>query len=117
MKSIKQVAEETGLTAHTLRYYEKQGLMYPVPRDSSGHRVYREQDVHWLYFIQCLKKTGMPLKDIQDYTAGVIDKAHKPEYLLQILKVHKQRLEKNRAEIDDFLEHINWKINHYTELV
>ncbi|MDA0146873.1 MerR family transcriptional regulator [Vibrio sp. LaRot3] len=114
---IQQVAKDTGLSQHTLRYYERQGLIWAVPRDEFGHRYYREQDVHWLKFIQCLKMTGMPLKDIQAYAKRVVSDDKQPQYLLKILAEHKQRLEISRAEIDECLKHISWKIEHYQNLL
>ncbi|WP_413112562.1 MerR family transcriptional regulator [Thaumasiovibrio sp. DFM-14] len=114
---IQQVSEKTGLSLHTLRYYEKQGLIYPIPRNDAGHRYYREHDVHWLNFIQCLKVTGMPLKDIQAYAQRVKNEDKQPAFLLTILSEHKMRLERKRAEIDECLQHVNWKIDHYSDLL
>ena len=114
---IQEASIQTGLSLHTLRYYEKQGLIYPVPRDESGHRFYRQKDIHWLHFVQCLKMTGMPLKDIRAYASNMKSEQKPTEFLLDILQQHKQRLQQNRREIDECLGHINWKIEHYTTLV
>uniref|UniRef100_UPI000463ED31 MerR family transcriptional regulator n=1 Tax=Franconibacter helveticus TaxID=357240 RepID=UPI000463ED31 len=65
---IQAFAEMTGLTAHTLRYYEKLGLLSPQ-RSAAGHRDYRQSDVDWVAFIQRLKATDMPLEAIQRYAA------------------------------------------------
>jgi len=114
---IKEVAKVSGLSVHTLRYYEKSGLIYAIPRDSSGHRYYRDHDINWLHFINCLKSTGMPLKDIQAYAQKVGDAANQGEFLLQIMQQHKVRLENRMAETQEFLTHIDWKINHYEQLI
>jgi DNA-binding transcriptional MerR regulator len=114
---IQEAAEKSGLSCHTLRYYEKQGLIYPIPRDTSGHRLYRERDIRWLYFVQCLKSTKMPLKDIRAYAMRLNGSDHQAEYLLHILTQHKTRLKQQKANIDECLEHVDWKINHYTELL
>ena len=114
---IQQAAKECGLTCHTLRYYEKSGLIKPIPRDDSGHRFYREHDINWLHFVKCLKSTGMPLKDIQSYATKVGDAANQGEFLLQIMQQHKLRLEKQMLETQEFLTHIDWKINHYQALI
>ncbi|WP_070968949.1 MerR family transcriptional regulator [Vibrio sonorensis] len=114
---IQEVAEKSGLSCHTLRYYEKQGLIYNVPRDASGHRYYREQDLHWIHFVQCLKKTGMPLKDIQNYAKIALDQEKRYDFLLEILVEHKTRLDAQKADIEECLEHVNWKINHYNTLL
>lgn len=114
---IQEAAEVTGLSSHTLRYYEKSGLIYAIARDNAGHRYYREHDINWLHFIKCLKSTGMPLKDIQAYAQKVGDAANQGEFLLQIMQQHKLRLEKQLTETQEFLTHIDWKINHYQELL
>ena len=63
--SIGQVAKISGLTAHTLRFYEKEGLLPFVQKTSSGLRVFSDNDIGWLEMIECLKGVGMPLKDIK----------------------------------------------------
>lgn len=67
MLNIGQFAEATGLSAHTLRYYEKINLLSPVLRDNSGHRRYSQKDRDWVAFITRLKQTSMPLKEIKKY--------------------------------------------------
>ncbi|WP_102794939.1 MerR family transcriptional regulator [Bowmanella denitrificans] len=65
--NIKEFAEVTGLSAHTLRYYEKIGLLKNVQRSSSGHRFYTGKDAEWIGFILRLKETGMALEAILQY--------------------------------------------------
>lgn len=65
--NISEFADATGLAAHTLRYYEKIGLIRSIKRDVSGHRSYSKHDVDWVAFICRLKQTNMPLKQIQEY--------------------------------------------------
>ncbi len=114
---IQEAADVSGLSCHTLRFYEKSGLIYPIPRDASGHRFYREHDIRWLHFVQCLKSTGMPLKDIQQYTDKVGDAEHQAELLVQILRQHKVRLENKVMETQSFLSDIEWKIIHYQDII
>src|ERR1700682_855455 len=68
--TIQEVAQETGLSAHTLRYYERAGLMWlHVGRDeANGYRSYTQQDVIWIEFLKRLRATGMPIHDILRYT-------------------------------------------------
>ena len=114
---IQEAAQVSGLSSHTLRFYEKSGLIYPIPRDTSGHRFYRANDIRWLHFVQCLKSTGMPLKDIQQFAKKVRDAENQAELLLQILQQHKVRLDKQLAETQECLSHIDWKINHYQDII
>jgi DNA-binding transcriptional MerR regulator len=62
--SIQQVAEITGLSIDTLRYYERIKLLEPVSRASSGHRRYRQKDIDWIGLVINLRETGMPLAQI-----------------------------------------------------
>ncbi|MCA9976226.1 MAG: MerR family transcriptional regulator, partial [Anaerolineales bacterium] len=63
--TIQEVAEMTGLTAHTLRYYEKIGLLESIDRHGNGHRRYDEADLGWIHFLKLLRGTGMPIQQMQ----------------------------------------------------
>ncbi len=65
--TIAEVAERTGLTRHTLRYYERDGLMLGVGRVGSGHRRYSERDLGWIELITKLRATGMPIREVRRY--------------------------------------------------
>ncbi|WP_316684063.1 MerR family transcriptional regulator [Ralstonia holmesii] len=67
--TIAQVAEATGLSTHTLRYYERIGLLDSVQRRDNGHRVFRTEDMRWLEFLLRLRDTGMPIAQMQEYAA------------------------------------------------
>lgn len=65
--TISEIAEKTRISADTLRYYERIGLIPPVPRTAAGIRVYDDQFLHWIAFVQKLKAGGMSLEAIIDY--------------------------------------------------
>jgi DNA-binding transcriptional MerR regulator len=65
--SIGEVAKELSLTVYTLRYYDKEGLMPFVDRTPSGTRVFKDSDIEALKIIECLKSTGMPIKEIKAF--------------------------------------------------
>lgn len=115
--SIGQVAAKTGLTVHTLRYYEKEGLLPFVRKSSSGLRMFSDNDLGWLSIIECLKKTGMPLKGIKQY----IDWFRKGDSTLpQRLEMFKQQQLKVLAQIEQFqkyLQKIDYKVKLYEEAV
>jgi DNA-binding transcriptional MerR regulator len=67
--NIREFAEHTGLTAHTLRYYERVGLMGSIGREANGHRVYGPQDSQWVSFLHHLRETGMSIREMQRYCA------------------------------------------------
>lgn len=63
------MAERCGMTAHTLRYYERVGLIQPVGRAHNGHRRYSETDEAWIHFLHCMRAANMPIRDMQRYAA------------------------------------------------
>ena len=67
--TIRTMAERCGMTAHTLRYYERVGLIQPVGRLRNGHRRYSEADAAWLNFLHCMRATNMPIREMQRYAA------------------------------------------------
>src|SRR3954447_14289980 len=67
--TIRNMADRCGMTAHTLRYYERVGLIHPVGRARNGHRRYTESDAAWLNFLHCMRATNMPIREMQRYAA------------------------------------------------
>jgi DNA-binding transcriptional MerR regulator len=65
--TIRTMAERCGMTAHTLRYYERVGLIQPVERARNGHRRYSDADEAWLRFLHCMRATSMPIREMQRY--------------------------------------------------
>lgn len=61
------MAARCGMTAHTLRYYERVGLIQPVGRARNGHRRYSESDACWIDFLHCMRATNMPIREMQRY--------------------------------------------------
>ena len=115
--SIGQVAKKTGLTAHTLRYYEKEGLLPFVKKNSSGLRVFSDTDIGWLVMIECLKGTGMPLKGIKQYIDWFIEGDSTLEKRLQMFKDQKHKLQEQMLQLQKHMEKIDYKILLYEEAV
>ncbi|WP_312973925.1 MerR family transcriptional regulator [Atlantibacter sp.] len=114
---IRHFSRITGLTAHTLRYYEKLGLLLP-DRNSSGHRDYREADVEWVAFIVRLKETDMPLSDIQRYAALRSQGNTTVNERRALLAHHAERLEQRLAEQHLHLDRLKAKMAYYdSELI
>lgn len=67
--SIGDVARATGLSEDTLRYYEREGLVGPIDRDSSGHRRYSDNDVAWVGVVTCLRDAGLGISDLRRFTS------------------------------------------------
>ncbi|MDO7866754.1 MerR family transcriptional regulator [Nocardioides jiangxiensis] len=112
--TIAEVADQTGLTAHTLRYYERDGLLLrPVERGASGHRRYSEQDLAWITLITRLRATGMPIRDVKRYAALVRAGDGNEQERLDLLLAHRARVEAQLAEITGHLRAVDHKIGIY----
>ncbi|MGL5819662.1 MAG: MerR family transcriptional regulator [Phycicoccus sp.] len=113
--TIAETAERTGLTAHTLRYYERDGLMLGVvARTTSGHRAYREGDLEWIALITRLRTTGMPIRDVRRYAELVrVGEGNEAERL-EILCRHRDLVRARLAAETRHLEAIERKIAVYT---
>lgn len=114
--TIAETAARTGLTAHTLRYYEQDGLLLgPVPRSSSGQRRYREQDVAWILLVARLRSTGMSITGVREY-AGLVRQGPETEHArLALLQQHRERVLAQLAEVTEHLGAIDRKIGAYTD--
>ena len=64
-----EVSKKLGITKDSLRYYEKEGLLPPIERNSSGHRIYSDSDVEWIFLIRCLRDTDMQISKIRKYVS------------------------------------------------
>ncbi|HEX4205081.1 MAG TPA: MerR family transcriptional regulator [Ktedonobacteraceae bacterium] len=115
--TIQQMVQVTGLSAHTLRYYERAGLMkQPVGRDqANGYRVYTWQHVEWIEFLKRLRATGMPIRDIQRYTELIHQGEPTASERLHLLRQHRKRVETYRLEIEQHLAAITTKIACYEQ--
>lgn len=115
--TIQQMAEATGLSAHTLRYYERAGLMrQEVGRDNvSGYRSYTQQHIAWVEFIKRLRATGMPIRDIQHYTELLRQGEQTIPARMHLLQQHQSRVEEHLREVENYLAAIVEKIAYYEE--
>jgi DNA-binding transcriptional MerR regulator len=94
--TIAELSTRTGLSTHTLRYYEQLGLIPLVARDpSSGHRRYSPSHVEWIEFLRSLRQTGMPLKDIRTYARLVARGPATWPARRELLAAHRTRVEQS----------------------
>ena len=116
--SIGQVADRTGLSIHTLRFYEREGiLVHPVRRAAGGRRVYTEDDIGWLTLCTILRGAGMPLPDIRRYAELVqAGDGNEPERL-DLLRRHEQRILDQRQQLERCLDLITFKIGVYEDIL
>ena len=111
--TIQQASELTGLSAHTLRYYERVKLIPAVERSGSGHRRYSEDDLGWIEFVKCLRSTGMPISDIQRYLSSSGQEDEGIAARMAIMESHRDRLLARIEELNGFLERIEGKVEWY----
>jgi DNA-binding transcriptional MerR regulator len=97
---IQEVARRTGFSESTLRYYERIGLVGPVPRDqSSSHRRYSAQAVATLESLACLRSTGMSIGGMRAYLKGVAEGGTAAPRMAELFAGHAQRLEQELAAV------------------
>lgn len=113
--TIKEVSEKTGLSIHTLRYYDKEGLLPFVKRSESGIRLFKDSDLEWLSTICVLKDTGMPLKKIREYIDLFLQGTSTLETRRQIFIDHRVKLLKKIEELEKNLELVEHRIQFYDE--
>ncbi len=112
--SMKQVSQLTGLTAHTLRYYEKEGLLPDVRRTISGVRRFSQEDMDWLGLICCLKSTGMTIKQIRDFVELSLQGDCTLKQRCDMLINHKQEVEEQIQQMQKHLEKVTHKIEFFS---
>jgi DNA-binding transcriptional MerR regulator len=116
--TIAEAAERSGLTAHTLRYYERDGLMLaPVDRAPTGHRRYSEHDLTWINLVTCLRGTGMPIRDVRRYAELVRAGDGNEHERLELLRAHRATVLAQLAEVTGHLGAIDRKIGIYVDRV
>ena len=114
--SIAAAAERSGLTSHTLRYYERDGLMLrAVGRSSSGHRVYTEEDLRWIAMLTRLRATGMPIREVKHYAEMCRAGGGNELARLGLLRAHRARVLTLLSEVTEHLGAIDNKIGIYTD--
>ena len=111
--TIAETAERTGLTAHTLRYYERDGLMLEVDRAASGHRRYTDRDLEWITLITRLRSTGMPIREVRRYAELVRQGAGTEAERLAILRRHREQVQADLEAVAGHLRAIDHKISIY----
>lgn len=115
MYTIQEVSHMTGLTPHTLRYYEKEGLLPNVERSPSGIRRYSDGDLEVLGGICCLKSTGMSLQDIARFLQLSREGDRTLPQRVALLQSHRETVLARMAEMQAHLETVTRKLDCYQE--
>ena len=120
--SVRDAADQTGVSVYTLHYYEREGLLRTA-RTSSGHRRYAESDLGWIRVLTCLRQTGMPIRKMrefaelvrQDQTNIPVNVSANIEARIKMLEAHRADVLDHIAELGRNLEHVEGKIRHYRQ--
>lgn len=114
--TIREMAERSGVGVHTLRYYEREGLLEPIARNLGGHRRYRESDLAAVTFLTRMRATGMGISELRDYVAllrlgdGTVGERRR------MLSRHREVVTARIAELETCLDVIDRKIEMYDRL-
>ncbi|MDQ0155822.1 DNA-binding transcriptional MerR regulator [Robertmurraya andreesenii] len=111
--SISEVAKKLNLTVYTLRYYDKEGLMPFVERTPNGTRLFKESDIEALKVIECLKATGMPIKEIKNFIDWCSDGDSTLQQRYDMFLDRKLAVEAQLEELNNTMELINHKCEYY----
>ncbi|SFX03795.1 DNA-binding transcriptional regulator, MerR family [Thermoactinomyces sp. DSM 45891] len=109
--TIKQTADQTGISKDTIRYYEKISLLPRADRKDNGHRIYRQKDIDTIHLITCMKKTGMSLEEMRPFLAVPtdMDPAEFPE-LVESLKRHRETIISQISSLQQVVNFIDMKL-------
>lgn len=111
--TVGEMAKRLGVAPSTLRYYDKEGLLPFVERSSGGMRMFKDSDYEWLQVIECLKKTGMQLKDIREFVYMAMQGDETIEPRLALIKEQREAVMKQIAELQDTLNTLDFKCWYY----
>ncbi|MBR0600368.1 MerR family transcriptional regulator [Sinanaerobacter chloroacetimidivorans] len=111
--SISQAAKKTKLSTFTLRYYDREGLLPSLSRNKSGNRVFTESDMDILSVVCCLKNTGMPIKQIKQFTDWQKEGNHTLTLRNAMLQEHRKEVLQQIADLQNNLRMIDHKLDYY----
>lgn len=115
--SIGQAAEKMNVSAYTLRYYDKEGLLPMVERSGGGIRMFSEDDFGWLRLIECLKASGLSIKEIKQYIDWAMEGDSTLEKRRAMFYARKKAVEKQMAELQRTLNTVTYKCWFYDTAV
>ena len=108
-----KAAEKIGISAHTLRFYDKEGLLPHVGRDEHGNRRFTDNDLQWLSLLQCLKNTGMSLKDIKRFAECTTIGDDTIDERLALFERQTEDVKCQIAELKRYLKLLEYKLAFY----
>ena len=111
--TIGEAAKRMNLSTSALRYYDKEGLLPFVERTSGGIRMFQDEDFDWLEIIECLKKTGMPIKEIKEFVDWSMEGDSTIDTRLELIKEQQEVVRLQIEAIQENLKILNYKRWYY----
>ncbi|MCI5959630.1 MAG: MerR family transcriptional regulator [Lachnospiraceae bacterium] len=111
--TVGEMANIMGVPASTLGYYDKEGLLPFVERTSGGIRMFKEQDYEWMKIIECMKRAGMPIKDIRDYIELALEGDATIHERLQLFQNQKRLVQEQMKSLQHTLDVLDYKCWYY----
>ena len=115
--TIKQVSDMTGVPISTLRFYDKKGLFPFLKRQKTNYRVFTENDISSLQFVECLKKAGISLNEIKKFSDLVLQGDSTLQERLEMFYAQEKFVKNKIAEMQQALEIIRYKQNYYKKAI
>jgi len=110
---IAEVSKKFNMSQDTIRYYERIGLIPPVPRNSGGIREFGEDDCNWIEFIKCMRGSGLSIESLIEYVRLFQEGDSTIEGRKEILVVERDKLMDKIKEMQSTLERLDYKIDKY----
>ena len=111
--TIGEMARKLNVAPSTLRYYDKEGLLPFVERSSGGIRMFKDEDMEWLRLLGCLKKAGMPLKEIRSFLDWSRQGDATISHRLELLEKQRQSVLEQQKQLEDTLLMLDYKRWYY----
>ncbi len=111
--TIDQVADLMKISKHTLRYYEREGLLEPIAKAANGHRRYSDEDLGWVKFLTLLRGTGMPIREMKSFVALTRAGDHTIAERVEVLSRYREALKARMAADVERLAFLDHKLDYY----
>lgn len=114
--TISEVSKKYNITADTIRYYEKEGLIPTIPRNKNGIRDFDENSCGWIEFIKCMRSAGLEIETLKRYVSLFRQGTKTVKERKILLEEQREKLLKKQEDIKATLDRLNYKIEKYEEI-
>ena len=115
--TVGEMAKVLGVPASTLRYYDKEGILPCVERSSGGIRMFTDKDYEWLKVVECLKKSGLSIKDIKAFTEMIDRGDDSLKERLDLFRLRRDSVKKQMADMQETLDFLEFKCWYYEQAI